>query len=239
MTIATSAGDVGATLDADAAPCTVNSFLSLADQGYFDDTPCHRLTTAGIFVLQCGDPTGIGARRPRLLLPRRARAVTRPTPAARSRWPTPGPTPTARSSSWCTTTRSSLPPTPSSGRSTMPGSRSCGDVAAKGTANGCPRRSAEGAGADRVRHRRLTRRHSGNDVPVSASERDHNALASSGSLAAGAAADQGRPAQHLPRPVRADVAVAGEVHRGGVDRGQRALPGRHARPAGCPGRRSR
>jgi peptidyl-prolyl cis-trans isomerase B (cyclophilin B) len=64
VTIATSAGDVGATLDAQAAPCTVNSFLSLADQGYFDDTICHRLTTAGIFVLQCGDPTGSGAGGP-------------------------------------------------------------------------------------------------------------------------------------------------------------------------------
>ena len=64
VTIATSAGDVGATLDAAAAPCTVNSFLSLAEQGYFDDTQCHRLTTQGIFVLQCGDPTGSGAGGP-------------------------------------------------------------------------------------------------------------------------------------------------------------------------------
>ncbi len=47
MTISTSAGDVGATLDAEATPCTVNSFVSLAEQGYFDDSPCHRLTTAG------------------------------------------------------------------------------------------------------------------------------------------------------------------------------------------------
>jgi peptidyl-prolyl cis-trans isomerase B (cyclophilin B) len=64
VTIATSAGDVPATLDAEAAPCTVNSFLSLAEQGYFDGTKCHRLTTAGIFVLQCGDPTGSGAGGP-------------------------------------------------------------------------------------------------------------------------------------------------------------------------------
>ena len=64
VTISTSAGDIGATLDAAAAPCTVNSFLSLADQGYYDDTPCHRLTTAGIFVLQCGDPSGSGAGGP-------------------------------------------------------------------------------------------------------------------------------------------------------------------------------
>ena len=64
VTIATSAGDVNATLDAEAAPCTVNSFLSLAEQGYFDATTCHRLTTGGIFVLQCGDPTASGAGGP-------------------------------------------------------------------------------------------------------------------------------------------------------------------------------
>ena len=44
-TVATSAGDLAVTLDADSAPCTVNSFLSLAAQKYFDDTECHRLTT--------------------------------------------------------------------------------------------------------------------------------------------------------------------------------------------------
>ncbi len=66
VSIATSAGDLGATLDADRAPCTVNSFLSLAEQGYFDDTECHRLTTeqAGIRVLQCGDPTATGTGGP-------------------------------------------------------------------------------------------------------------------------------------------------------------------------------
>ncbi|MGB0101221.1 MAG: peptidylprolyl isomerase [Nocardioides sp.] len=63
-TIATTAGDLGITLDADSAPCTVNSFLSLADQGYFDDTVCHRMTTAGILVLQCGDPSGSGSGGP-------------------------------------------------------------------------------------------------------------------------------------------------------------------------------
>ena len=60
VTIGTTVGDLNATLDQEAAPCTVNSFLSLADQGYFDDVSCHRMTTAGIFVLQCGDPTGVG-----------------------------------------------------------------------------------------------------------------------------------------------------------------------------------
>ncbi len=62
--VALTAGDVEITLDRAAAPCTVNSFESLASQGYFDDTACHRLTDTGIFVLQCGDPTGTGRGGP-------------------------------------------------------------------------------------------------------------------------------------------------------------------------------
>jgi peptidyl-prolyl cis-trans isomerase B (cyclophilin B) len=64
VTITTNAGEIPATLDADTTPCTVNSFVSLADQGYFDKTTCHRLTTQGIFVLQCGDPTASGSGGP-------------------------------------------------------------------------------------------------------------------------------------------------------------------------------
>ena len=64
VSIETSVGDLDADLDADRTPCTVNSFVSLAEQGYFDGTSCHRLTTEGIFVLQCGDPTGTGAGGP-------------------------------------------------------------------------------------------------------------------------------------------------------------------------------
>jgi peptidyl-prolyl cis-trans isomerase B (cyclophilin B) len=64
VTISTNAGDIGATLDADTTPCTVGSFVSLAGQGYFDGTICHRLTTQGIYVLQCGDPTGSGMGGP-------------------------------------------------------------------------------------------------------------------------------------------------------------------------------
>jgi len=63
-TMATSVGDFALTLDADSTPCTVNSFVSLAKQGYFDGTTCHRLTTEGIMVLQCGDPTGTGTGGP-------------------------------------------------------------------------------------------------------------------------------------------------------------------------------
>jgi peptidyl-prolyl cis-trans isomerase B (cyclophilin B) len=64
VTIKTSVGDLAATLDGSKAPCTVNSFTSLASQGYFDDTTCHRLTTEGLFVLQCGDPTASGSGGP-------------------------------------------------------------------------------------------------------------------------------------------------------------------------------
>ena len=55
---------VTATLDREAAPCTVNSFESLAAQGYYDGSECHRLSTTGIFILQCGDPTGTGRGGP-------------------------------------------------------------------------------------------------------------------------------------------------------------------------------
>ncbi|WP_109505697.1 peptidylprolyl isomerase [Nocardioides speluncae] len=64
LTISTSAGDIKAVLDAGATPCTVNSFVSLAEQGYFDDTECHRLTSGGLSVLQCGDPTATGTGGP-------------------------------------------------------------------------------------------------------------------------------------------------------------------------------
>lgn len=64
VNLETNRGNIPVTLSADETPCTVNSFLSLARQGYFDKTPCHRLTTAGIYVLQCGDPTGTGRGGP-------------------------------------------------------------------------------------------------------------------------------------------------------------------------------
>lgn len=42
------------------ARCTVNSLAHLAIAKFYDNTPCHRLTTQSIYVLQCGDPTGAG-----------------------------------------------------------------------------------------------------------------------------------------------------------------------------------
>lgn len=62
--ITTSCGDIGVSLDGAKAPKAVASFVTLAQAGFFNGTPCHRLTTEGIYVLQCGDPTGTGTGGP-------------------------------------------------------------------------------------------------------------------------------------------------------------------------------
>lgn len=59
----TNCGDVTLELYGAKAPQTVASFLQLA-KGYWTDSPCHRLTTQNIYVLQCGDPTGTGTGSP-------------------------------------------------------------------------------------------------------------------------------------------------------------------------------
>ncbi len=63
--LVTNRGDIGLVLDNEKAPCTVKNFTSLAEQGYFNDTRCHRLTVgAELHVLQCGDPTATGTGGP-------------------------------------------------------------------------------------------------------------------------------------------------------------------------------
>lgn len=69
MKLATTCGDIDVALKTSAAPHTVNSFAFLAGQGFFDHTKCHRLTTTGIYVLQCGDPQGTGMGGPGYTLP--------------------------------------------------------------------------------------------------------------------------------------------------------------------------
>jgi peptidyl-prolyl cis-trans isomerase B (cyclophilin B) len=64
VTLSTNCGDIEMTLDGTKAPQTVASFLFLARKGYFDNSPCHRLTTSDLYVLQCGDPTGTGTGGP-------------------------------------------------------------------------------------------------------------------------------------------------------------------------------
>ena len=63
-TVMTNCGVITVELDGTKAPQTVASFLGLAESGYWVESPCHRLTTTGIFVLQCGDPTGTGQGNP-------------------------------------------------------------------------------------------------------------------------------------------------------------------------------
>lgn len=60
-TIVINGQDVPVSLNRALAPCGVNAFLSLASQGFYDNTDCHRLTVSdGLNILQCGDPTGKG-----------------------------------------------------------------------------------------------------------------------------------------------------------------------------------
>ena len=63
-TIRTNRGDVVVDLLNSKATCTVNSFVYLAGKDFFNNTSCHRLTTSGFYVLQCGDPTGTGSGTP-------------------------------------------------------------------------------------------------------------------------------------------------------------------------------
>ena len=63
LTLTTNCGDIVIALDAN-APKTASSMAFLASKGFFDSTVCHRLTTGGIFVLQCGDPAGDGTGGP-------------------------------------------------------------------------------------------------------------------------------------------------------------------------------
>jgi peptidyl-prolyl cis-trans isomerase B (cyclophilin B) len=69
MKLATTCGEIDIAMKTSAAPHTVNSFNFLAGKGYFDHTKCHRLTTNGIYVLQCGDPTGSGSGGPGYTIP--------------------------------------------------------------------------------------------------------------------------------------------------------------------------
>ena len=61
----TNLGPIPLHLDRAQAPCTVQSFLHLTRQRFYDRTICHRLTTyPTLLVLQCGDPSGTGEGGP-------------------------------------------------------------------------------------------------------------------------------------------------------------------------------
>lgn len=66
----TNQGDIEMTLDRAKAPCTVQSMEHLVKEKYFDGTKCHRMVaSAGLKVLQCGDPKGDGTGGPGYSIP--------------------------------------------------------------------------------------------------------------------------------------------------------------------------
>ena len=68
LTLDTNCGQIVIALDSNAQK-TVESETFLADSGFYNNTSCHRLTTEGIFVLQCGDPAGDGSGGPGYSVP--------------------------------------------------------------------------------------------------------------------------------------------------------------------------
>ena len=67
LTMSTSCGDIGVRLDPSIAPETVNSFVFLASEGYFDGTAFHRVIPG--FVAQGGDQTATGTGGPGYVIP--------------------------------------------------------------------------------------------------------------------------------------------------------------------------
>ncbi|WP_341257528.1 MULTISPECIES: peptidylprolyl isomerase [Gordonia] len=58
LTLKTNLGEVPIQLDRSLAACNVNAVQSLADNGYYDGTKCHRLNKSeALSIIQCGDPT--------------------------------------------------------------------------------------------------------------------------------------------------------------------------------------
>lgn len=64
MVLDTNQGPITVSLNGAAAPQAVSTLVHLSRTGFFDQTDCHRLTTEGIYVLQCGDPQGNGTGGP-------------------------------------------------------------------------------------------------------------------------------------------------------------------------------
>jgi Peptidyl-prolyl cis-trans isomerase (rotamase) - cyclophilin family len=63
FTFETNLGTIEVEADLSKTPCTANSIAYLANQGFYDNTSCHRLVP-DIYALQCGDPSGTGRGGP-------------------------------------------------------------------------------------------------------------------------------------------------------------------------------
>ena len=59
-------GDAALELELDGvnAPQAVANFIDLNSKDFYEGVSCHRLVTEGIYVLQCGDPSGDGSGGP-------------------------------------------------------------------------------------------------------------------------------------------------------------------------------
>jgi len=95
MKLTTNKGELEALIDVSKVPCTAASFTFLAGKDYFKDVKCHRLTTEGIFVLQCGDPASNGKGGPGYKfadenLPTPASSAPNPDPSASASAPPAG-----------------------------------------------------------------------------------------------------------------------------------------------------
>ncbi len=64
LALDTSCGPLRIELDGAKAPKAVASTIFLVRKGFYDNTRCHRITTEGIYVLQCGDPLATGSGGP-------------------------------------------------------------------------------------------------------------------------------------------------------------------------------
>jgi len=64
FTFVTNCGNIVVTTVGTKAPITLTQLSTLARGGYFNNSLCHRLTTQGLYVLQCGDPTATGGGGP-------------------------------------------------------------------------------------------------------------------------------------------------------------------------------
>jgi len=64
FTFETNCGNIVVTTVGPKAPTTITQLATLANGGFFDNSLCHRLTTQGLYVLQCGDPTATGTGGP-------------------------------------------------------------------------------------------------------------------------------------------------------------------------------
>ena len=63
-TMAVDATKLSISLNGKKAPQAVANFVDLTETGFYTGLTCHRLTTSGLFVLQCGDPAGDGSGGP-------------------------------------------------------------------------------------------------------------------------------------------------------------------------------